>query len=336
MRLFYISKNYRDRFTASSKAKMDCERIVSKFGFRNIGLPMSGFQNRSFGRLWTYLSNKLALLRMCKGGIAFLQYPVYGYLDQVRKCIEKKNRVITIIHDLNILRGIENYSNIKILELSDVLIVHTLQMKEWCLSNLKVKNIVVLELFDYLYDNDNEFVIPYYDRNKKTVAFAGNLGKSNFLNEVQFDKIQLNLFGVGVEKLRLKNGCLYNGCFPPNELYKYLNSMFGLVWDGETINGCSGIGGEYLKYIIPHKLSMYLSCGIPVIVWSKSAVSDFVNKEKIGISVDSISEIESRVENISFEDYNFMCNRVMSVMSNVRSGYYLERAVKESLKIIDK
>lgn len=335
MSMFYISKNYRDRYTASSKAKLDCELIVQSLGFINIGLPVSFSQNSYLGRLKTVLSNKYACLRMPKNSIAFLQYPVYGYKDQVNRCLRQKNKIITVIHDLNALRGITQLSDFKVLESSDVLIVHTQRMKEWCLENLRVKHIVVLELFDYLYDKPRDREVKLYDKNRISVAFAGNLSKSAFLDHIHLHQSQLNLFGIGIDRRQIGEGCVYQGCFPPNELYKYLNSMFGLVWDGDTVETCTGVGGKYLRYIIPHKISMYLSCGMPVIVWSQSAMADFVRKEHIGLVVDSIGDMDTFLQKVSVEDYKQLCAHVQDIRDKVISGFYLSDAIAKSLKLLN-
>lgn len=331
MKLFFISKNYKDRYTASSKAKMDCERIVEKKGFKNIGLPSTCFQKYYIGRLLTFISNKYALMRMPTNSIAFLQYPVYGYSNQVNECIRNKNKIITIVHDLNVLRGIDQFSNIKILEFSDILIVHTEQMRGWLVSHLNVKKVLVLSLFDYLYSEVEDCGDCKCNFDLKSVAFAGNLKKSVFLDKVRFDRIQLNIFGSGIEFRSLNEGCVYQGCFYPYDLRKHLNSMFGLVWDGDSIETCSGETGEYLKYNIPHKLSMYISCGIPVIVWSQSAMADFVFNKKIGLVIDSIAEIEEIISKLSKSDYENMYANVMSLKVKVTSGYFLSKSIEEAL-----
>ena len=334
MKLFYISKNYSDRFTASSKAKYDCECIMNSLGFYNIGLPISFIKSSYLGRLRTFLSNKCAFLKMPQNSIACLQYPVFDYKNQVQRCIRNKNRIITIIHDLNFLRGINENSDLEVLNKSDVLIVHTNRMKEWCLSNLSVKHIVVLNIFDYLYDNNNKPSFLRDNVKKDSIAFAGNLGKSAFLDLIHFDTVKLNLYGIGAEKRSLGESCIYRGCYPPDELYKHLDSMFGLVWDGKSTDTCTGITGEYLKYIAPHKISMYLSCGIPVIVWSKSAMADFVKKEQVGLVIDSINELEDIIKNISTDDYEAMCKKVSIIQKNIITGYYLSKALKEAFSCL--
>lgn len=75
-----------------------------------------------------------------------------------------------------------------------------------------------------------------------------------------------------------KNGVKYKGAYPPSELGKQLTQ--NLAWYGmEIVEECNGIYGEYMQYNNPHKFSLYLSLGIPVIIWKSSVNSKFV-KEK--------------------------------------------------------
>ena len=60
-----------------------------------------------------------------------------------------------------------------------------------------------------------------------------------------------------------------------------MDQNFGLVWDGTSLDGCNGRYGEYLKFNNPHKTSLYLSCGIPVIIWKEAALADFVEEHKV-------------------------------------------------------
>lgn len=328
MNKFLISKNYLDRYTASSKAKLDCEKIAGKAGFHNIGLKPTFYQYRLIGRLKTALSNLVAYCRMPKDGVAFLQYPVFGYKWQVQLAKRKNNKVITIVHDLNMLRGLSSdFSDKTLLEQSDVLIVHTPQMKEWCRKNMLCKKVVVLGIFDYLYDKrpgeENTNTHP----SGVTVAFAGNLKKSPFLDKLKAEYTTFELFGIGVEQRKLNGCCVYRGCFHPEALPAHLNSRFGLVWDGESVEACTGTNGEYLKYIAPHKISMYLSCGIPVIVWRQSAMSDFVTNNQVGIAVDSLTELELKLSRLSEEDYKSLKQNVLKVRKKMLDGYFLTQAI---------
>ena len=323
----YISKNYSDKFTASSKAKYDCEVVAESCGYRNIGLPRAFFSHGIIGRLWTVLSNMLASVRMPENSFVFVQYPVAFFDKQVLKAKKRNNKVVVIIHDLNALRGTNHIEHQEALMMADTLIVHSNEMKNWCKDNLSHDNCIVLGVFDYLYDE--EFSPKFSMTSPVSIAFAGNLGKSDFLENTHVDGINFNLFGVGADKKTFPENMLYKGCFPPDKLWQHLDSMYGLVWDGVVPDTCEGIVGVYLRYIAPHKLSLYLSCGIPVIVWSKSAMAEFVKENKIGIVCDSLLELDQILSSITEHDYKAMVENVSKVRQHIIGGDYCRAAMQK-------
>lgn len=323
MEKFFISKNYRDKFTASSKAKMDAENIANLCGFKNIGLPQRNFSSL-LGRIWTAISNIIGLMRIPRNGVMFAQYPSNVIDKQIKLVKNKGCKVIILIHDLNILRKIDNES-IAPLKEADILIAHTESMKTWLLDNGFTQEIKVLGLFDYLTDGQVQNNENIENSQKVKVAFAGNLGKSNFLNSLTSNIVEYKLFGVGIDKIRKNYGVVYDGCYPPNILGSKLQSHFGLVWDGNSINKCDGINGEYLKYIAPHKISMYLANGLPVIIWNKSALAGFVKENNIGLIVSSLHEIEDKVKYIDKNEYMILKQNAEIVGKRLREGYYLSK-----------
>lgn len=334
MKKFFISKNYRDRYTASSKAKLDCETIIQSLGYKNIGLTPTYFKNKYISRIKSILSNVIAFCRMPKYGIAFLQYPVYAYNRQILLAQRKHNKVITIIHDLNYLRGASVFNDKSYLEKSDVLIVHTNKMQEWCKSNLVNKNIIVLGIFDYLNKSSEVLKSDNFNHRNITVAFAGNLEKSSFIDKLSFKNIKFELFGIGIEKRNLNKCCVYKGCFPPDKLSQYISSSFGLVWDGDSMDKCSGVIGEYLKYIAPHKLSMYLSTGIPVIVWEFSAMAHFVTINKVGIAIKSLACLEIELCKLTEEDYQNFKKNAEKIKNKLQNGFFLKHAIISAEKCL--
>lgn len=331
-KIYYISKNYNHPYAASSKAKIDVEEIIKKAGGRNLGLPWRRIENWWCGTTWTFFSNVLGTMRMGMGGLVFFQYPQHklGWKFKIAKL--KKNKTIVLIHDLNYIRY-HRKKDLKYLYEADFLICHNKKMKEWLLER-KIKEpdkIVCLEIFDYLSleDKVQENLLPKYFSKNIRVAFAGNLTKSNFLNRISFEKITLKLFGIGGNDIKLGKGVSYAGCYPPEELHKHLDSHFGLIWDGDSDDKIDGILGEYLRYISPHKLSMYISCGLPVIVWEESAVADFVKENKIGISINSLKELESKLIALTEEEYLIMKNNLIPLREKVLNGYFLTKALDE-------
>ena len=71
----YIARNYRSKFDAAGKAKMDCETILENNGWKNIGFKQTWIANSLIGTLISALGVTWALLRLQKGSTLCLQYP---------------------------------------------------------------------------------------------------------------------------------------------------------------------------------------------------------------------------------------------------------------------
>ena len=104
---------------------------------------------------------------------------------------------------------------------------------------------------------------------------------------------------------------------------------FGLVWDGDSAHTCSGMYGEYLKINNPHKASLYLASGFPIIVWKQSALADFVRNNNCGILVNSLFEIAETLKSISEDEYQEMIKNSKRIGEKIRQGHYLKIAVEK-------
>ena len=107
-----------------------------------------------------------------------------------------------------------------------------------------------------------------------------------------------------------------------------MDQNFGLVWDGTSLDGCNGRYGEYLKFNNPHKTSLYLSCGIPVIIWKEAALADFVEEHKVGITLNSLADLDKVLMETSADDYEIMRTNAMKLAQKLRRGEFIIRAVK--------
>lgn len=85
--------------------------------------------------------------------------------------------------------------------------------------------------------------------------------------------------------------------------------------------------GEYLKMNNPHKASLYLASGFPIIVWSQSALADFVRKNQCGIIVDSLFEIADCLNSIDEEDYQELIKN-SKIVGEKLNGYFLKTALE--------
>lgn len=97
------------------------------------------------------------------------------------------------------------------------------------------------------------------------------MGKSRYIYEFgslanKSSKLQINAYGNHFDQSKAEKALCYKGSFHPDVLPGILEGDFGLVWDGISAQSCIGNTGEYLKYNDPHKTSLYIASGIPVIV----------------------------------------------------------------------
>ena len=177
-------------------------------------------------------------------------------------------------------------------------------------------------------------MIPHYKEKKiyekNTIIVAGNFDIRKTKYARQFpEKPDFSIYGINFEEENLPHNVHYQGAFAPNELPNHLHGGFGLVWDGDSPHTCSGMYGEYLKMNNPHKASLYLASGFPIIVWSQSALADFVRKNQCGIIVDSLFEIAESLESLSENDYQEMIKNSKRIGKKIRNGTFLKTALEK-------
>ncbi|MFV0557455.1 MAG: hypothetical protein ACK5MW_02285 [Enterococcus sp.] len=323
------------QFTAGSKAKEDIVNFLQHNGFDKLGIqvPDSNLKRLLSGNhQW-----KKALNILQPNDIVFYQYPAYSRLlgDFFLKQINKKSPVkkILILHDVDSLRHYQGSPKDIQRELNffnsfDAIIAHNQKMKTWLTQNHVFPPIICLELFDYQED------AAVHEADKSLpILFAGNLGKSQFLEKLNI-ATPLNLFGINQAEFYPEN-INYLGSYPSNELGEKLLGSFGLVWDGDSIQECNGVAGEYMKFNNPHKTSLYLTLGIPVIIWDKAALGDFVTKHNVGIVIDDLSKLDHTLQDLSETDYQVIKQNAIALSKKIRSGHFIKHAVREAIDQIE-
>lgn len=238
-----------------------------------------------------------------------VQYPIGTPLATlIILCILqlKKCYIVLLVHDLESLRATGKINKIEQenCNRADSIIIHTPNMRSVLVDvGVDEKKMKIINVFDYMV-----FSTPTPKQLFKTlIAFAGNLDKSPFVHKLKELNLLFNLYGVYHKDLSMieSNTVHYCGKFKPDDLSN-LEASWGLVWDGDSLTTCNGLMGNYQKYNAPHKLSMYLAAGIPVIVWNLSAERDFIEKHHLGISIDSLTDLSVKLQNVSENDYILM------------------------------
>lgn len=343
MRKCYISKNYKSVNGAGNKAKTDIEFILEKDGFINLGLKSSQKSNMVQDYLYTLTSVFKAVIAMRKEDIVLIQYPWKKYFDFIcRKAHAKGAKVITLIHDLGSFRRHKLTIEQEIIRLnqSDCIIAHNPNMKDWLIEHGVNCPIVCLGIFDYLSDANPSTLELTTDEYR--IAYAGALSpkKNKFLYEL-FSKEQpytMELFGNGFEQNAedIKILLNYHGFTPSDTLISSVQAHFGLVWDGDRIDECSGVYGVYLRYNNPHKTSLYLRSHLPVIIWSESALAPLITEYKAGICVKSLDELPEILASLSHKDYLQLKANATKLGNLIAKGYHVKTASEKAIEILSK
>ena len=84
----------------------------------------------------------------------------------------------------------------------------------------------------------------------------------------------------------------------------------------------------------PHKVSLYLRCNVPVIVWKNAGIAAFIQENECGILVESLENIEETLSKIKETDYQRLMNNVRNVSQKLSQGYYFESALKNAIQLL--
>lgn len=324
---YFLKETYVKANHAGPKARMDAEAIMVDVGFEEY-----------------YLSESRKNNVLNKNDIIVLQFPLLwqSLKKQIRmKFLKKRNfKVYLLIHDIESLRNkkIKSFSDFKysiihflqnktVLDRVDGIIAHNNKMKlELVKMGISAEKIVTLEIFDYLIPDFNENKI--YDKDKILLAGNFDIRKTKYARNLP-EKPEFEIYGINFEHDNLQYNVHYKGAFSPEELPNHLQGGFGLVWDGDSSDTCSGMYGEYLKINNPHKASLYLASNFPIIVWRQSALADFVIRNNCGIIIDSLYEIAGILESMNEEKYQQLIDNCKKIGEKIRQGNYLKKALEE-------
>lgn len=342
MILKYISEEPAAGNHAGNKARRDVDAIFARRGYK----PIENIVETRFGSTVEKIKytldsatwKKVLRLRRSEDQTVVAQFPVYGnkIMRAALNDFFDRNRMIFIVHDLDALRNFGSASaaaEIDRLNRAETLIVHNERMMG-ALFGLGVRTPMIgLEIFDYLLDKPPA-ARAAVDRN--TIIFAGNLEKSAFLRSLGALDVKFNLYGPRGDKKFEAANVNYVGSFTPEEIPFKLEGGFGLIWDGDSIGTCSGAFGEYLKLNNPHKLSLYIAAGLPVVTWTQAAIADVIVKYGLGFVVDSLKELPSKLQSISDAEYQSMLVHSARMQSKLVGGFFTGRALDQVERMLSR
>ena len=340
--------------TAQSKAPDDVADIVARCGFRTVLVHPFASANPllwRIGRLLAWLTIPLVGWRVPRESVLFVQYPdsYQGRIGvRLLRWIKRHRavRIVMLIHDLPTLRyqSAADLANRapevnENLSFADVIIVHNRRMLDWMAEHgTERSKMLSIDLFDYLTEAPLS-PEPVDAGLRRSIAIPGYLAlsSSGFLAKLhEIQGIEWQLYGVAFEADKVAGSNVhYHGSFSPEKLPSQMKCGFGLIWYGSSIDACDGFLGRYVQYINPHKLSLFMASGIPVIVWNRSAMADFVRVNAVGLVVNSLREVPQAIEALSDAEYAAMRANALRLSASVRAGRFTRTALECALERLE-
>ncbi|RYZ24016.1 MAG: hypothetical protein EOO16_02805 [Chitinophagaceae bacterium] len=329
-RFFLAEHSARGALYHGGVGNVDIERVLLADGWQ----PIAFGDQENFGpaakvrrtaRMLRYLAS------IPKGASLLLQWPVYAgqsrlLLRGLRR-FRPDVRIVCFLTDINGLKDADAAlldAELQVFRRLNYFIAHNDVMRHWLLEQVPGARVATIDFFDFL--------APVAGRDRApepSLCFAGNLEKSPFVGQLgALPGLRFHLYGAGTPFLPLADNCHHHGTYAPAQLPGLVKGAFGLVWDGTGIDGHEGALGTYARWISPHKLSLYILAGLPLVCHSASAAAQLADKYGIGISVNSLYEVEERIAGVSSPAYAAMRDRMRALAPAIATGGRLRAALR--------
>ena len=325
---FYISELFPHQLYNGAIGREDIEAMLASLNYYKIEL---GDERKGFLlKLKSYLRAKRFARNLNEEDIVFFPFPLFSRVKQtfLKKLNKRKVKTVAYIHDIEGVRD-ENTQLLDI-ELSflsllsgAIVLNKTMQafVNEQC-PNLSTSTLLI---WDYLLPH-----LPLNSRIKSNqVMFAGNHDKAQFIQLLnQATGIQFHLYGIETFDAYPEN-CKTYGAVDSKQLPMISKGSFGLVWDGPSIETCEGGAGKYLRFNSPHKLSLYLLAGLPVLIWEGAALAEWVVEHGFGVAIKNLYALNETIEAITDEEYAIMQKKISEIQPLIASGKFFINAFEK-------
>ncbi|MBA4166423.1 MAG: hypothetical protein H0X41_02575 [Chitinophagaceae bacterium] len=327
-----LINDIKDDKTAGLKARVDVMNTLKEEGYEPLFFPR-------FTSIEVIIAFWKALSKTVKKGDHIIaEYPCWIkrrlYLVKAFSLF-RKVPFYSIIHDINTIRfQISPKMDIMVLKLFDGVVSHNYSMTNWLKTNGYQKKIADLEVFDYRLSPENPYAAGRPAGAYK-LLYAGNLSfaKAEYIYNSRirmYTNFVLHVYGQYLEEDKFRTqGVVYKGSFDPNKPAFDSTYQFGLIWEGTSIDTCAGDYGHYIRFNNPHKFSLYIALGLPVIAWKDAAVARFVTDNNIGFVVESFEQLNSMLGVLKPETYQEYAANVARFSMKVRKGHFIKTAVSK-------
>ncbi|WP_205511356.1 hypothetical protein [Longitalea arenae] len=327
---YFIKEHLHREVFHGGIGNVDAEKIMIAQGYEAIEFP--GTFDFSLKSKWKRLQQLIRLFfSIGAGDLVVFQFPLYAKIHEllIRLLRFKGVHIICMILDIDGWRN----GNEMILEKEKkafrrfrYFIVHNERMQKWLQAIVPNATIAQLPFFDFL-------ATPAYRHRPKDnrIIIAGDLQKTAFIQKLgQVPQLSFSIYGGGyAANNEFPPNVLYKGVFPPYELVHHLEGSFGLIWYGSDIDNFTGNYSSYLTAITPHKLSLFIMAGIPLIVPATSASAILVKEYRIGCTIERLSEISDLIKSVSDSAYQKMVDNTRPLAAQISEGYFLKKALTE-------
>lgn len=326
-RITYISRNYKSTRYGGGKARVDMEDVLCDMGAVNLGLPRTFYANK----VVDYFRNLAGIIRFMasarRGDTLVLQYPVKKYFRLICRVARLRGvRTIALIHDLGSFRRhrLTARQEISKLSLADAVIAANANTVKWLRDHGFTKPATEQVAWDFLSEAS-----PGGDSsNPLSVLFVGGLkpGSNGFLYKLPA-ALDVELYGNSAPE-QIPANCHNNGFGRPDDIIAGASGRYGLIWYGTTLeHDDNGYIGEYIAYCNSHKLGLYMRAGKPVVMWKGAGAAPFVEREGIGLTVDSLADLDKVLAGVTPDQYAAMLGNVRRVAARVARGDYFREAL---------
>jgi glycosyltransferase involved in cell wall biosynthesis len=309
----------------------DIETVLLRAGY----LPVHSGDQENFGLMakWRRFRSVFRQLRkLPQGADLVFQWPVYAKLHQLLiwalRLFRKDVRLICFLTDINGLKDADPEllnEELALFKGFEHFIVHNDTMAAWIAREVPGADIAEIEFFDFLAQ------VASSERHlSNEICFAGNLSKSRFLRGLEaFPELEFFLYGEPFASFAAAKHIHFEGQHKPGLLPTLVKGSFGLVWDGDSAEAMTGPLGTYAHWISPHKLSLYILAGMPVICAAGTAAAKLAEKYGIGICVDSMTGIADKISACTEGEYQAMRKKMEPLAARISTGQCLLDALAE-------
>ncbi len=302
--------------------------IGHQLGFREMGIYRYNADGESAENRQRRFDGIIA--GISAGDIVICQFPTWNGLEFERALVRHikayRGRVIIFVHDLEAMMSESHrfmlQDTVRLYNEAEVLIVSSRRMGRFLMEQgiRTGMKFVIQEMWDYT----THLKSLGAGKLKREIHFAGNSDEFLFHNIWNYE-VQLKVYsdqecqGDMVRRM---------GWMQSERLLMELSEGgFGLIWYGDENSY------RYLSMNNSRKLSICLAAGIPVIAPRGISNQSMIERNHLGVIVDTLSEAVEIVKNITEQEYQEFVSSVARFAPLLRNGNFTRKCLVEALQI---